>query len=145
MVQAPNGNSSSSGRMPQRSVSAGTRMHLTGSPVPLPRSCSADRRAAPLVFHSPQASIKVVRSETAPAAQFATSPAVADGFPVSQRCMTMPVEDWSEHDVACWLVQSAKPPQDLVDVLRKHAVDGSILHRRLLSLAASELQALCSH
>ncbi|CAE7284151.1 unnamed protein product [Symbiodinium sp. CCMP2456] len=68
-----------------------------------------------------------------------------------------PVRDWTEDDVAQWLMKLSTVPADILDVVHLHAVSGAVLlsmteedleglriekfgHRRLLLLAAQELR-----
>jgi len=68
-----------------------------------------------------------------------------------------PVRDWTEDDVAQWLMKLSTVPADILDVVHLHAISGAVLlslteedlealriekfgHRRLLLLAAQELR-----
>lgn len=68
-----------------------------------------------------------------------------------------PVEEWDEEDVASWISLISPLPTDLAELLRCHAINGTVLvtlteedlpdlslkfgHQRLLHLAAQELRA----
>jgi len=68
-----------------------------------------------------------------------------------------PIRDWTEEDVAVFLMQLSSVPMDIIDVVHTHAISGAVLlsltdedleslniekfgHRRLLLLAAQELR-----